>query len=135
MRNYLRLSQVLNKALIQLSRYNMTLLRFCHSAACHVFRLLSRACLAVCRCCLALDTDYVTLCKGTCQYFFMTFHKFLFDALFCVSRGFLCLGYKLSHKDIKSLYGAFKAFLGLFYGLHCLLSEVYRAFQRCTGLF
>ena len=42
MRNYLRLSQVLSKVLIQLSRYNdMTLLRFCHSAACHVFGLLA----------------------------------------------------------------------------------------------
>nr|DAU64925.1 MAG TPA: hypothetical protein [Caudoviricetes sp.] len=33
----------------------------------------------------------------------MTFHKFLFDAVFCVSRDFLCLGYKLLHKGIKSL--------------------------------
>ena len=54
MRNYLRLSQVLNKALIQLSRYNaMTLLRFCHSATCHVIWLLTQAFLS-----LALELVY-----------------------------------------------------------------------------
>ena len=54
MRNYLRLSQVLNKALIQLSMCNaMTLLRFCHSAACHVIGLLTQAFLS-----LALELVY-----------------------------------------------------------------------------
>ena len=54
MRNYLRLSQVLNKALIQLSMCNaMTLLRFCHSATCHVIGLLTQAFLS-----LALELVY-----------------------------------------------------------------------------
>ena len=89
MRNYLRLSQVLNKALIQLSRYNVLcfITLFLSLSSFNTF-LVTHSSVSVTRSWACL---YFITGKVTCQYFFMTFHKFLFDAVFCVSKCFQCI--------------------------------------------
>lgn len=84
---------------------------------------------------VALDTLHYTLFFALVNTFFHKIINFFLTLYFAFLGAFCGLGYKLSHKGIKSLYGAFKAFLGALWGLSYCQDWQKRAVWACIWAF